>query len=76
MHLENSDGNILFCLCDVNAGYFIFVSRFTNSRRPGKKLHCKESTSIIDLKVLDYGRFWSLLSFEKEYIYSFNFIRG
>ena len=42
---------VLFCLFDVNAGNFIIASRITNSKHPGKKLHCKESTSMRDLKV-------------------------
>ena len=52
--MEKFDGQVLpalFCLSEVNTGNFMAVSRFTNSKRPGKKLRCKESTSIRDLKV-------------------------
>ena len=41
----------LFYLFNVNAGNFIVASRITSPKRPGKKLRCKESTSMRDLKV-------------------------
>ena len=41
----------LFCLSDVNAGNFIVASPIINAKSPGKKLHCKESTSVKDMKV-------------------------
>ena len=52
--MERFDGKILpalFCLSDVNAGNFTVASRIANSKRPGKKLRCKESTLMRDLKV-------------------------
>ena len=41
----------LFYLFNGSAGNFIVASRITSLKRPGKKLRCKLSTSMRDLKV-------------------------